>query len=218
MAHPPGSNNIEKTKRTRIASNKVRDPTNDAELELPSHREARTQAQRAHAVQVARPPANTAPSTSVDVSVPSNSALSATHTATTFALSHKRSCASIADVDGDDNHGNAITNIGSSCESTEVPGPSKRPRFASPSTSPEPELKKPTLSAKEKTRDINEFFEEPETVSGKKSRRCKFCKKKQLTKVVVNEATTLRRHIESFHKVGLGTCRVVLVGYPFHGN
>ncbi|KAH9009117.1 hypothetical protein EDB85DRAFT_1903419 [Lactarius pseudohatsudake] len=149
MAHPPGSNNIEKTKRTRIASNKVRDPTNDAELELPSHREARTQAQH---------------------------------------------------VDGDDNHGNAITNIGSSCESTEVPGPSKRPRFASPSTSPEPELKKPTLSAKEKTRDINEFFEEPETVSGKKSRRCKFCKKKQLTKVVVNEATTLRRHIESFHK------------------
>jgi len=56
-----------------------------------------------------------------------------------------------------------------------APGPSKRHRLASLSVSPEPEAEKLALSAKEKTRDVDEFFDQPVTISGKKYRHCKYC-------------------------------------------
>ena len=66
---PSDSNNTERTKRTRTASTKVRDPANDAEPELPSHREAWTQARRQHA---ATAPANAVlPSSTLPASAPS---------------------------------------------------------------------------------------------------------------------------------------------------
>jgi len=119
MAHPTGSNDTERTKRTHIASNKVRDPANDAELKLPSHREAQTQAQCAHAMQVAQPTANMKSSSFTTISVPSTSALSVPPTTATSTLSHKRSSASVADADNNDDHKNEITNGGSSCRSPE---------------------------------------------------------------------------------------------------
>jgi hypothetical protein len=41
---------------------------------------------------------------------------------------------------------------------------------------PEPEPEEPAVSAKEKTRDVDEFFDPPEIISGKKFRNCKFCR------------------------------------------
>jgi hypothetical protein len=49
-----------------------------------------------------------------------------------------------------------------------APGPSKHHRPASPSTSPEPEPEIMAVSAKEKTWDVDEFFEKSVTISGKK--------------------------------------------------
>jgi len=110
MAHLSGSNDLvtEKTKHMRVPSRKVRDIANDAELELLSHREAQTQAQRAHAVP---PIANTA----------SSSTTSFTSSAPSCKRSHASS--SVADVhgnDGNDTDGdeNRTTNAESSCEST----------------------------------------------------------------------------------------------------
>ena len=80
---PSDSNNTERTKQTRMASTKVRDPANDAEPELPSHREARTQARRQ---QAAAAPANAV--------LPSS-------TLTTSASSLKRHSPSVDDVAGD---------------------------------------------------------------------------------------------------------------------
>lgn len=48
MIQSSGMKDAEKTKRIRTASTKVRDPANDADLELPSHREAQTHARRQH--------------------------------------------------------------------------------------------------------------------------------------------------------------------------
>ena len=73
------TNDTERAKRKRTASTRVRDPANDAEPELPSHREARTQA-RHHAAAAA-------------AVIPS--------TTTTSAQSHQ--CASVADAKEDDN-------------------------------------------------------------------------------------------------------------------
>ena len=58
-----------------------------------------------------------------------------------------------------------------------APGPSKRRRVTSPSASPEPEPEPESqlLSVKERNCDLDEFFEQAETTSGKKYRRCKFC-------------------------------------------
>jgi hypothetical protein len=63
---PSDSNNTERTKRTRTASTKVRDPANDAEPELPSHREAWTQARRQNAAA-----APVLPSSTLTTSAPS---------------------------------------------------------------------------------------------------------------------------------------------------
>jgi len=84
---PSDSNNTERTKRTRTASTKVRDPANDAEPELPSHREAWTQARRQHAA-----------------AAPANAVLPSS-TLTASAPSLKRHSPSVADVagNGDDN-------------------------------------------------------------------------------------------------------------------
>src|ERR1700761_5337350 len=55
-------------------------------------------------------------------------------------------------------------------------GPLKRCRFTSPSLSPEPKLEVKVLSVKDRNQDLDEFFEQPETISGKKYRNCKFCR------------------------------------------
>src|SRR6201996_5694791 len=57
-----------------------------------------------------------------------------------------------------------------------APGPLKRRRFTSPSLSPEPKLEVKVLSVKDRNQDLDEFFEPPETISGKKYRNCKFCR------------------------------------------
>lgn len=113
MTHPSDSNNTEMTKRTRVASTKVRDPANDAEQELPSHREAQTQARRQHAIAAsssAAASANIAPSSSTAVSanaVPSSSTL------TPSAHSLKRPSPSVAD-NACDADGSSIEVVGGS--------------------------------------------------------------------------------------------------------
>ena len=49
-----------------------------------------------------------------------------------------------------------------------APGPLKRHRVTSPSTSPEPEPESQLLSVKEQNHDLDEFFEQAESISGKK--------------------------------------------------
>ena len=193
MANPLYDSVTEKTKRMRIASSKVRDLANDAEPALASHREARTQAQRLHTVQPIAIP-GIVPSTLV----PSTLAPSTIATSTS---SYKCFSKLIIDVDDDDNN-NAdnsacdeakTTNAESSSDFAEgkklsafactqlltvgtASGPLKRRRFLSPSMSPEPELGSHTLLVKDRSRDVDELFEQPETVSGKKYRNCKFCR------------------------------------------
>ena len=60
----------DKTKWRHTASTKVRDLANDAELELPSHREAQTQARRHHAAVASTDPA--IPPSATVASAPSN--------------------------------------------------------------------------------------------------------------------------------------------------
>jgi hypothetical protein len=84
----------------------------------------------------------------------------------------------------------------------------------SSSSGDEPEKPKQTL--KDRTRDVDAFFTDRR--EGDKHRQCLRCqyvsyslshmyltgsllRKKKLTKLLVNEVTTLRRHIESAHEV-----------------
>jgi len=61
---------------------------------------------------------------------------------------------------------------------------SKKPRNTQPAvsgTESEPEPEVDTLSMKEHSRDIDEFFDGPETVQSKKKRPCKYCRSVDLS-------------------------------------
>ncbi|KAF5365840.1 hypothetical protein D9757_012805 [Collybiopsis confluens] len=55
------------------------------------------------------------------------------------------------------------------------------------------------LSVRERRRDVDEFFTEPRKVDGKTKRKCPRCSRNGTEKLIVNEVTTLRRHLESHH-------------------
>ena len=153
---------------------------------MASHQEAQTEAQCLHAVQPTAIPAVV------------HSALAPA----TSTSSYKCFSKLVIDLDADDNNDtgndldceeNKTTNTESSSDFAEgdhmfaflctqlltvdtVPGPLKHHRFTSPSMSPEPELENQAISVKDQICDVDEFFEQPETMSGKKSRNCKFCR------------------------------------------
>ena len=186
MANPLYDSVTEKMKQLCIASSKVWDLTNDAKPALASHQEAQTEVQHASAVQPTAIPAVV------------HSALAPA----TFTSSYKHSSKSVVDLDDDDNNdtGNDLdceeiktTNAKSSSDFAEgnhmftflctqlltvdtAPGPLKCHRLTSPSMSPEPELENQAISVKDQTCDVDEFFKQPETMSGKKYRNCKFCR------------------------------------------
>ena len=185
MADPSNDSVTEKTKWMRIASSKVRDLTNDARPALPSHQEAQMQAHAAHCSLAVQPTLTVSPSDLTPSTLP------------TLTSAYMHSSTSIIDVDEDDNEdpnsdpdGDGIETTsdfsrGNACVSSclqslmdnTAPGPSKRRRVTSPSASPEPEPEPESqlLSVKERNCDLDEFFEQAETTSGKKYRRCKFC-------------------------------------------
>ena len=153
--------NTKKTKHKHVASTKVHNLANEAELELPSHREAWTQAHCQHAAAASTNPSSTVP---------------------TSAPFHK--CSSALAVDEVDRNANDLEAeaVGGDTSATAGMdhtflillltynlGPSKWQRVASPSpllTSSKPEQL--VLSAKDKTQDVNEFFDPPVAILGKK--------------------------------------------------
>ncbi|KAF8166190.1 hypothetical protein BJ912DRAFT_245701 [Pholiota molesta] len=112
----------------------------------------------------------------------------------TASAANKRTASISIDVDDDDDGDNP---------------PSKRPRarvIASP-TPPEileldvSEPETPKTSLKDRSQDIDTFFEATVKIEGKSRRQCIICKKKGggTLKPIVADPSTLRRHLEAFH-------------------
>ncbi|KAF8202099.1 hypothetical protein BJ912DRAFT_1109650 [Pholiota molesta] len=198
-------------------SERLRDADNGSEIELRSHQEARRIAAvtaakaQAHSTTVTNKKkshpltadtsaaaANSGPSLSNPTATPSASTLPASSSiqepaSQTASTASKRTAPLAIDVDDDDGNNPR----------------SKQPRahvIASP-TPPEileldvSEPETPKISLKDRSQDIDAFFEAVVKIDGKSRRQCIICKKKGggTLKPIVADPSTLRRHLEAFH-------------------